>query len=80
MNRNHPALSRIQSHILGITLIAAGMAVHAAQPYVQNSVQMVASSPEVLALRASYNFAVGDVDSAMLLAHKASKQTSSCPM
>ncbi|MCU1284519.1 MAG: hypothetical protein JWO13_869 [Acidobacteriales bacterium] len=73
---NRTKLSRFHSHILGITLLAAGMVVHAVQPIVQNSVQTVVTSPQVLAIRASYNFAVGDVDSAMVLAHKASKPTS----
>jgi hypothetical protein len=75
MNRTSK-LARYHLHILGLTLIAAGLVVHAAQPMVQDSVQSVVTSPQVLAIRASYNFAVGDVDSAMMLAHKASKPTS----
>jgi hypothetical protein len=64
-------LSNIHSHLIGIALIAAGVAVHTVEPYVKGSVQTVATDPNVLAMRASYNFVVGDFDSALVLAQQA---------
>jgi hypothetical protein len=64
-------LSSIHSHLLGIALIVAGIAVHTVEPYVKGSVKTVASHPNVLAVRASYNFVVGDFDSALVLAKQA---------
>jgi hypothetical protein len=63
----------IHSHILGISLIATGIAVHSAQPYVADSLATVASSPSVLNLRASYSLALGDVDCARILAQQAAQ-------
>ncbi|MCU1306750.1 MAG: hypothetical protein JWN45_1445 [Acidobacteriaceae bacterium] len=63
--------SSIHSHLLGIALVAAGIAVHTVEPYVKGSVKTVASDPNVLAVRASYNFVVGDFDSALVLAQQA---------
>ena len=67
--------SRIHSHLLGITLIAGGVSVHAAEPYVRNSIENLASSPRVLAVRANYLLAVGDIDSALRVAKKAAQPT-----
>jgi hypothetical protein len=68
-------LSNIHSRLLGITLIAAGIAVHTVEPYVKGSVETIATDPNVLAVRASYNFVVGDFDSALLLAEQAAEPT-----
>jgi hypothetical protein len=68
-------LSSIHSHLLGVALVAAGIAVHSVEPYVKGSVETVASDPNVLAVRASYNFVVGDFDSALALAEQAEKPT-----
>lgn len=65
--------SRIHSHLLGVALVAAGIGVHAAEPYVESSLKSVASHPKILAMRASYSLAVGDMDSALLLAKKAAE-------
>jgi hypothetical protein len=74
LEMNHAAfMSYIHSHVLGISLIATGVTVHAAQPYVENSLACVASSPSVLNLRASYYLAVGDVDCARILAQRAAQ-------
>jgi hypothetical protein len=65
--------SRIHSHLLGVTLVAAGIGATAAEPYVESSLKSVASHPKILAMRASYSLAVGDMDSALLLAKKAAE-------
>ncbi|MCU1310919.1 MAG: hypothetical protein JWO20_2044 [Candidatus Angelobacter sp.] len=68
-------LSSIHSHLLGIALVAAGIAVHTVEPYVKGSVKTVTAHPNVLAVRASYNFVMGDFDSALQLAEQAAGPT-----
>jgi hypothetical protein len=68
--------SRIHSHLLAVTLIAAGIGVHAVEPYIESTLKGVASHPKVLAVRASYSLAIGDMDSALVLAKKAAEPNS----
>jgi hypothetical protein len=65
--------SRTQSHLLAVILIAAGIGVHAVEPRVESSLKAFASNPTVLAVRASYSLATGDMDSALVLAEKAAE-------
>jgi hypothetical protein len=65
--------SRIHSHLLALTLVAAGVGVHVAEPCVESSLRSVASNPKVLAVRASFSLATGDMESALVLANKAAE-------
>jgi hypothetical protein len=76
LSAEETVMLRFHSHLLTVTLIAAGIGIHAIEPRVESSLKAFASSPKVLAVRASYSLAIGDMDSALVLSKKAAEPSS----